>query len=552
MKNKRIQRFLSLVSVAILLLLIASGCAGTSNNRNATKEDITGKETEKEDIENDYLIVKDGSVTLKVANYDISSSTGKSYTDNLPVWQEVEKRTGVKIEWDVVPSDQYTTQIQTRLAAGTGNLPDIIMMPFGQTMVYAASGVIIPIDKLIEEHAPNLKKYFDTNPFLKALNSAYDGCMYKISSDVTGSLYINPFVWIIRKDWLDALSLNEPLTTDDWYVMAKAFKENDLNKNGSLDEIPIQAYGGHRFLMKFGEPWGLRLFYSGGFSVDKDGKVQYDYISPKFKEMLGWLNKLYKEELIDQEFTSITGTEMWGRVARNVVGAFPAFTTSVAAGTKMLKDNGVPDGEYMAYTPPKGPYGDQIAEHGQNFSGDYAISKDCKHPDIAIKWLDFIVASEEGNELMMYGIEGETYIKENGECKYTDLVLNNPNQLSAMEVLRDYGAWPHTPYIQTYEAYKAMYANTPELIEASNKIRPFLVSPFPDIIGTDDENSTVATIMADMQTYMDEMIVKFIIGQESLDKFDDYVNRIKELKIDDVLKIKQTQYERFLKVLDSN
>lgn len=543
MYNKKL---LCLICILISLILIASGCATTS------KDDVTKGTEKKENAENEHLIVKEGSVTLKVANYDLGSSTGKSYTDNLPVWQEVEKRTGVKIEWDVTPSDQYTVQIQTRLAAGSGNLPDIIMMPHGQTMTYAASGVIIPIDKLIEEHAPNLKKYFETNPTLKSLNSAYDGSMYKISSDITGSLYINPFVWIIRKDWLDTLSLNEPLTTDDWYTMTKAFKENDPNNNGIQDEIPIQAYSGHRFLMKFGEAWGLRFFQSSGFSVDKDGKVQYDYIDPKFKEFLGWLNKLYKEELIDQEFTSITGDELWGRVARNVVGVFPAFTTSVAAGTKMLKDNGVADGEYMAYTPPKGPYGDQIAEHGHNFSGDYAISKDCKHPDVAIKWLDFVVASKEGNDLMMYGIEGETCTKVNGEYKYTDLVLDNPNQLSAMEVLRDYGAWPYTAYIQTYEAYQAMYVKTPELLAASSKIKPFLVAPFPNIIGTDDENSRFASIMADMQTYLDEMIVKFIIGQESFDKFDEYVEKVKLLKVDEVLQIKRTQYERFLKVMDSN
>ena len=43
----------------------------------------------------------------------------------------------------------------------------------------------------------------------------------------------------INKAWLDELGLEMPETTEDLKTVLKAFKENDLNKNGKNDEIPL-------------------------------------------------------------------------------------------------------------------------------------------------------------------------------------------------------------------------------------------------------------------------------------------------------------------------
>src|SRR5690606_28802174 len=105
--------------------------------------------------------VEPGTVSLKVSTAD-NLYAPKSLTQGLPVWNEIEKRTGVKINWEVVPSAQYNEFINVRLAAGR-NLPDIFRLT-GSPVKAAADGVVIPLDDLIAEHAPNIRKLFADNP----------------------------------------------------------------------------------------------------------------------------------------------------------------------------------------------------------------------------------------------------------------------------------------------------------------------------------------------------------------------------------------------------
>ena len=66
------------------------------------------------------------------------------------------------------------------------------------------------------------------------------------------------------------------------------------------------------------------------------------------------------------------------------------------------------------------------------------------------------------------------------------------------------------------------------------------------IAETADETEELNRIMTDIDTYREEMTFKFITGQESLDKFDDYVESIKAMGIDDAIQIKQDALDRYM------
>jgi putative aldouronate transport system substrate-binding protein len=53
-------------------------------------------------------------------------------------------------------------------------------------------------------------------------------------------------------------------------------------------------------------------------------------------------------------------------------------------------------------------------------------------------------------------------------------------------------------------------------------------------------------LYTDISTYVKEMQIKFIIGKESLADFDKYVQKVQKMGLDEVLKIKQSQYDDFL------
>ena len=69
------------------------------------------------------------------------------------------------------------------------------------------------------------------------------------------------------------------------------------------------------------------------------------------------------------------------------------------------------------------------------------------------------------------------------------------------------------------------------------------VIPSYDLNGTDA--STFAAIMGDIETYVDEMVLKFITGAESLDGFDDYAATIEAMGLPKAIALKQDGLDRY-------
>ena len=65
---------------------------------------------------------------------------------------------------------------------------------------------------------------------------------------------------------------------------------------------------------------------------------------------------------------------------------------------------------------------------------------------------------------------------------------------------------------------------------------------------TDEEAEIISKYKTDVETYRDEMMLKFITGIEPLtrESYDAYVQHIKDMGIDHCLEIYQTAYDRYL------
>ena len=105
-------------------------------------------------------------------------------------------------------------------------MPDAFLMadlPSSTVDKYGADGVILPVEDLIEQYAPNIKAAIDEDTDGKKLATAADGHMYAVPS-----LYRSPAeqirgIQFINKTWLDKLGLAVPTTTDEYYNVLKAF-----------------------------------------------------------------------------------------------------------------------------------------------------------------------------------------------------------------------------------------------------------------------------------------------------------------------------------------
>jgi putative aldouronate transport system substrate-binding protein len=271
---------------------------------------------------------------------------------------------------------------------------------------------------------------------VKALTTSPEGHTYTING-LTESAYYAPFTFVVRKDWLDKVHLEVPETIDEWYQVFKAFKANDLNGNGKADEVPYSVGGHVWWLMNWGHAWDLHLFQTGGWYPDADGKMEFEFVNSKTREFYGWLNKLYKEGLLDKEFLTMGSEDkLYEKVTRNSVGAFPAFPNKIPELEKALVTNGAGDAYLVPAIPPKGPNGDQMVEViGDMSVNGYMITANCKNPELAVKYLDYIYASKEGMELMNFGIEGWTYTKaEDGSYLLSEDVTNDKDGRTAYRV----------------------------------------------------------------------------------------------------------------------
>lgn len=466
-----------------------------------------------------------------------------SMNDNLPVWQEIEKATGVSIKWEA--NSDYDTAMQPRVAAGQ-QLPDIMLVPptWGGTGVYklATDKMIIPLNELIEEHAPNIKRVLEENPALKGLLTAPDGNIYSIADT---PMFVNSMVvqnaLFIRQDWLDKLELEVPVTIEDWHNVLTAFKGYADTAFGA----PVVPYSGMAgevgdFLKVFMGAYGLPVGGSEWW-YDDDGQVFYVYSSPAFKDFLTEMNKWYAEGLVDMEMTR-DEANFQSLVATDVVGAFSHLSERVPQYDGLLATSGA-TGHHSLVVPPM--IGDRplLTKRPATWS-HYGITRDCADPVLAIKWLDFIWGSDEGVTFTEWGIKGQTYdVDSEGRKYYTDFVLKNPDGLDPYNALRSLGI-SNTVLVRTpAEVYVALNAGS-TAIPYAEALLDMRVESFPAMMATVEEQAVVDRIQPDLRTFANESIAKFITAAQSLDEFDAYVATLGSIGLEELRAIKQAQFDR--------
>lgn len=142
--------------------------------------------------------------------------------------------------------------------------------------------------------------------------------------------------------------------------------------------------------------------------------------------------------------------------------------------------------------------------------------------------------------------EGKTFTKEvNGTYHYSDYVQKNPDGMSAKQVIGSFSpvqsVWPSLHNYYTYLDLNPSYN-----IEAMEKIAPYAVDTIPELRFKSEDEELRRSVMNEVQTYVDEMIVKFIMGNEPLSNWDTFVKRLKSMGIDKVLKVYNDTYTEWL------
>ncbi len=519
-----------MLAACIALSAALSGCGNGDGETTADVGDISKYPMETE-VTLTYWLPLDSMTSVTAANLG-----------DTPFGQELQKETGVTIEFQHPAAGQESEKLNLMIAAN--ELPDII-----QNNWYAYTGgaqkaisdeVIIALNDLMDEgYIENLRAYYDENPEVDKWAKTDAGDYYGfpfIHGDEVLCVSAGPMV---RGDWLEELGLEVPETIDDWHNMLVKFRD----EKGA--EAPLSfLLNNLKTMSPFIGAYGI----SRDYYLDGD-EIKFGPAEEACKEFLTTFNQWYEEKLLDNNIATTDQTILDTNMLTGKSGATVAYCGS---GLDKWMTASSEEGYTLVGTPYPVLESGQTPEFGQ-YSPQFevgtsaAITTACKYPEVAARFLDFAY-SEDGRLLYNFGIEGESYTMVDGVPTYTDKVLHNEEGLTKTNALMRYiRAAGSGPFIQD-KGYIEQYYERPQQFEAIERWVNTNASAHvvPTVSATEEETSELAKLTNAIDTYVDESILQFIMGIKPISDWDAYISDLKDKGIDRVLEIKNEQYRRFL------
>ncbi|GIQ70608.1 extracellular solute-binding protein [Xylanibacillus composti] len=322
----------------------------------------------------------------------------------------LQEKTGVTldIEFAVGDPDQ-----KINLIAASGEYPDLIA-PKGTSGTLVEAGALLDLTDLINEHAPNIKKMIgDQMDRLKY--SSEDESIYFIpnletidhqSFDATGTFNLQHAV-------VKELGYPEINTLQDYENAIKAYKEKYPEIDGQPTIGVTLIAEDWRSLISVTNPAFIATGApdDGEFYIDPETyEAIVHYKRPEEREYFRWLNHMNNIGLLDPESFVQKYDQYKAKIASGRVLGTIDQKWQIQEAENALKAAGKPERAYGHYNVTLDGTYKTASFMPTGFSGGQGIgiTVDCKDPVRAIKFLDYL-ASEEGQILVNWGVEGVTY-----------------------------------------------------------------------------------------------------------------------------------------------
>jgi len=516
----RKKRFFVLILAIITTLLIA-GCTSKESGNDASKEGSNENSNEPAKFS---IAIR----TLALPHIENSPDINK---DDLVL--KLEEFTNTDIDIRLLDHNEYKTKMDLMFASG--DIPDVVQgmgkyTNSGQSMEQAVeAGVFLPLDDLIDKHAPNLKKFIPEEVW-ESQRYHKDGKIYAIPQ-----LLGNPSrrATFIRKDLLDKAGLEVPKTVEETLNVLRKFKEMGV-------EQPYVA----RKNLSYSDTFMGAFDVQPLMELDEKGNPVPKYLdSENMKKAIQTYKTMYDEGLIHKEFLTQESSQYKDIIQSGKGGMFSANANVLNSWNKLLKEN-VPDGELAIIPSPVGAEGTNggYVIYDPAFR-NFLINKDAKNPEKIIEFFDWMV-TEEATEFFTFGIEGKDYSKENGEIKYN--FAEAPDEINR-EAFRTGWLWMTGDAAYT----EGLLQLTPEGQDLLNVYENVLANEgnggiyFEPPLTTFTSKPEMEDKNADGHSdFLKEHIVKMITGAEPIEDWDKVLEAWRKNGGDQYLEDAKEQYEK--------
>lgn len=476
--------------------------------------------------------------------YAMSNDQAKYYTDlhSCNVINLLEEKLNCKIEFQYPPVGQESDNFAVMLAGG--DWPDIIFSngvsnfyPGGITKAIEEGVAVDPTEYVNETNTPNFLAVLDEDERYQSLvkddNSRYTGFGGTISnSDETLFEYVGP---MIRSDYLEATGLDVPVTVDDWYEVLTAMKNNGV-------EYPLAINGSgwqvDRVCSFIGSAYGVCL---SGFYVTEDGKVAYGKDGDGFKQYLTTMSKWYEEDLINPDFMNQEIADVQSLLSSGKSGAAVMHAADYMNQYYEATEKEDASKALIPVPNPVAKESDSLSRFSTasiSLNNRKTITTKAENPLACVLFLDALY-NPEINMLMQYGVENVNYEMADGEIQR----LNTSGVEGAGLVPEFNTKSDNNPSMVFQTFYKGVAPDAIKLwSEATNDgMIPGAVSQ------TSEESDVISKYLTDLETYANEMYLKFMTGAEPMENYEEYVSNLYDsFHLQEILDVKQAAYDRYL------
>lgn len=575
-QRSALHRHMCAIMLALVILIgVMAGCTGPDDDTSGdspTDPPATTSTPVPDDTSDGLpapgvlpLVTEPVTLTIGIAQHALTTNYEDNYFTKL-----LEDETGVSFDFELYPTDATEAKQKVTLAVSSNQeLPDILCMGFtdAERATYGSSGTFLPLNDYIENDAfyfhEVLAKWAspDEKEDLLKFGTSPDGNIYAFPTYIIDPGDSSALGMWINKKWLDNLELAVPTTTDELYDVLLAFRDEDANGNGDLnDEIPVTGISGNVAV------YLLNSFIYTNYqklNVDESGQLYAPFVKDEWREGMRYVNKLAEEELLSPITFSQTQNELRAILsdptdADSIIGAFCGHPSPLFGG------DGVPRVmEYLALPAMIGPEGVNWTPNNGWF-GSYTtqITSSCENPELAFRVIDVVSRedlslscrfgeqdvdwkyTEEGNPahvLEGYSVVFEqlqtVWTTENDKIWHSNFMNQIPPKLFGGSRAADYpNEYRHYQMRDLwYETVPLRFDNHPEKLV--NRL-----------IYTLEEIEAISDIQTTIETYVAEARARFTLGNLDIENdWESYLSELDAMQLSKYIEISQQAYDRMNK-----
>lgn len=500
----------------------------------------------------------DGDVIMTIGQQTAPNSKlpkGDSYNDNA-YRRIIKEKLGIELKSAFEANgEDYDRQVS--LAIASGEIPDMMVVSRDDLEELVDNDLVADLTDVYDEYASDrVKDIYDSYDGFTLDMATIDDRLMAIPG--TTNDFGPNMVWI-RQDWLDKLNIkldedgNNAISLEELESTAKQFKEKDPGETGKSTGLALanwlssQDHGGSGYtataiMNSFGA-------YPKVYLKDDKGKVYYGSNTEEMKESLVYLNGLFEDGLLDPQFGTRTYDDINAMMVNGELGIVPGPWHIPDWGLVQARATNS-NAAFVPYALEDNSGNGKINESEKSATGGFiVVRKGFEKPEALIEIINLLfddIATSKDMENDYPELYEYAQLAVDGSVKPVNIELfpnlseiddaveatNAAEGKTNIEDITKFIVQNNARKIKAYldnpeEASPSDWALYASRVLAVNNVmngtreKNLLNDVHPIVI-----NQTLSSMErngAQISKLEEEMFIKFVTGEESLDNFDKYV-----------------------------